>query len=67
MPRRCFLKPGKAGERPKYPVCPKGSSKPTCRGTLAAYKRARQKHNNIVAGKAIRKGKRMGCAWAKVH
>lgn len=65
--RGCFLLSGKEGERPRYPVCPKNSCKPTCQGALAAYKRARQQHNNLVAGKAIRKGKRMGCAWARKH
>lgn len=67
MPRSCFLKPGKRGERPKYPVCPKGSKKPTCRGTLAAYKRARQQHDQGVARKAVKKGKSLGCTWAAKH
>jgi hypothetical protein len=63
----CFLVPGKEGERPKYPICPKTSCKPTCQGTMAAYKRARQQHAQAVAKKAIQKGKRLHCPWAQGH
>jgi hypothetical protein len=63
----CFLVPGREGDRPRYPICPTGSCTPTCQGTLAAYKRARQQHAQAVARKAVAKGKRMGCGWAKAH
>ena len=49
---QCFLKveKGKRGELiPKYPVCPKGSTEPTCEGAIAAIRRANINHDSVVA------------------
>ncbi len=59
MPAHCFLLPG---ER-KYYVCPKGSSRPTCRGVLAARRRAILQGNYEVEVRAIRRARLLGCPW----
>lgn len=62
MPKACFLDP----KGLKYPVCPKstrGRAKPTCKGVLAAFSRARQQHNEVVAKRAVRLGDSLGCKW----
>jgi hypothetical protein len=56
----CFLKPS---ER-KYPICAKGSSRPSCEGLLAARRRAILNRDTTVRGKAERKALSMGCGWA---
>ncbi|NJN63448.1 MAG: hypothetical protein HC882_00290 [Acidobacteria bacterium] len=64
MPKVCFLDP----KGLKYPVCPKstrGKAKPTCKGVLAAFSRARQQHNQVVAKKAVKLADVLGCGWVK--
>lgn len=63
--RGCFLEPSLL----KFPVCPKGSCKPSCQGLMAAYMRARQWRGKYprAAGKAISIAKRHGCPWSKRH
>lgn len=56
----CFLKPA---ER-KYPICAKGSSRPSCEGLLAARRRAILNRDTTVRSKAERKALSMGCGWA---
>ena len=66
MPKSCFL--DKKGL--KYPICSKtvrGKQRVSCKGTLAAYQRARQQKKHAVARKAIAAAKRNGCPWAKKH
>ncbi len=60
---RCYL--DTSGPRPKYPVCQKTSCKTSCKGTEAAYKRARQQRNQKVARKAKQLARKNGCAWAR--
>jgi hypothetical protein len=55
----CFLKAGK-----KYPVCPKGGSKPTCDGLLSARRRAILNKDTATRAKAERKALKMKCGWA---
>ncbi|MCP4204218.1 MAG: hypothetical protein GY769_20065 [bacterium] len=66
MPKSCFLDQ----KNRKYPVCAKsvrGRQRVSCKGTLAAYQRARQQKKQKLANKAIRIGKRNGCSWAAAH
>jgi hypothetical protein len=57
----CFLVPSES----KYPVCPKGSSKPSCEGLLAARRRAIMNKDNAVRAKAERRALALGCGWAQ--
>lgn len=63
MPASCFLK--RTGGQRKYPVCPRGAAKPSCRGIMAAFNRARQQGDTAVAKKALRLAKRTKCPWFK--
>ena len=47
---KCYLSPKKL----KFPVCPKGSCKVSCKGAQSAYIRARQWKHSKVAKKAAR-------------
>jgi len=60
---QCFADP----KRLKYPMCSKRSNVCglDCQGALAAFRRARQQHNNAVAKRALKAGKKAGCSWVK--
>lgn len=64
--RECYLEPGtgKRGSRPKYPVCTQRGSV-SCKGTAAAFNRARMQKNKKVQRKALALAKKNGCAWAR--
>ena len=47
---KCYLSPKKL----KFPICPKGSCKVSCKGAQSAYIRARQWKHSKVAKKAAR-------------
>ena len=47
---KCFLDPKNLA----YPVCAKGSCRPTLKGVQAAYQRASQQHRYDIAAKAKR-------------
>jgi len=48
--KECFL--DHSTSRPKYPICPKGSAKPSCKGIQSAMARARLQGNTKVLEKA---------------
>ncbi len=60
----CFLDHSDPN-RPKYPVCPSGSDKPTCQGVEAALRRARMTHNQAVVTKAEALKAKMNCPSGK--
>ena len=57
MARSCFLLPGQE----KFPICPVGSSTPSCKGINAAYVRARQWGYEGVATRARKLQDEYGC------
>ena len=62
MPKSCFLDP----KGRKYPICAKtvrGKQRVSCKGTLAAYNRAKQQGRTDIAKKALRAAKRSKCSW----
>ena len=65
---KCFLEPF-AKPHPKYPICarldaPAGQKcKISCKGLLAAYRRARQQKRNDLAKKALNIAKYHKCSW----
>ena len=61
----CYLEPGtgKRGSRPKYPIC-NSRGDVSCKGTAAAFNRARMQGNKKVQKKALAAAKKNGCAWA---
>ena len=60
---KCFLDPKRLG----YPICAKSSCKPSCQGLRAAYARARQRHKQKVARKALQRACRLSCTWTERH
>lgn len=61
MSASCFLFP----EARKYYICPPGSSRPTCRGTLAARRRAILVGSYEAEVRAIRRARILGCPWVQ--
>lgn len=59
---QCFLDPNP--ERPRYPVCPPDSCRPTCEGLLAARRRAITQRDYGIERKAIAQARLMRCSWA---
>lgn len=59
----CFLDPNP--KNPRYPICPPNSCRPTCEGTLAARRRAITQRDYEMERRAIRRGKLLGCSWAR--
>jgi hypothetical protein len=57
--QKCYMDPDP--KHPRYPVCPKGSCRPTCAGYRAAFKRAFANRERDIAEKAERIALRMGC------
>lgn len=58
----CFLDPNPA--KPRYPICPPASCRPTCEGALRARQRAVTQRDYGVERKAIAQGRLLRCPWA---
>lgn len=58
LPARCFVAP----ETRQFPICPRGSTSPSCEGLRAALTRASQFRPGLRAD-VYRRAERLGCTW----
>lgn len=60
---QCFGDPNP--EKPRYPICPPNSCRPTCEGTMRARQRAITQSDFAMERRMIAQGRLLGCPWAK--